>query len=232
QNPLLMSVRNDREEIAQILLTNGVDCTAKDYHIGWTALHCAAEKGHYTMAPLLLEHGVSKDDTDDNAKFTPLHCATQSGHEAIFRLLLESGVDPELPDINKSTALHNGAQHKQLGTEEIMWLLLEKGIRITSERDKYGFSALHIAALAERQNEVIFRMLLEHGASENALDTGGHTPLHCVRSEGILRLLLKYGADIQAQESSQRQTALHMAAPNNNFYMVKALLDQCQPAHH
>ena len=43
----------------------------------WTALHCAADRGHVEAVNMLLDRGAAIDATSDK-KWTALHCAASS----------------------------------------------------------------------------------------------------------------------------------------------------------
>jgi ankyrin repeat protein len=72
---------------------------------------------------------------------------------------------------------------------------------MTEERDRYGRSRLHYAAVDNDVETV--RALLDAGADASARDKSGHTPLHGAAQQGALevaRLLLERGADFHAYD--------------------------------
>lgn len=104
--------------------------------------------------------------------------------------------------------------------------------------------------LAEQGKELPALYLVHHGASVDAINRLGETPLHSAVSGGLMRVtaaLLDMGADPDAQTYSyssnggdcdgpfsaapvSRQTPLHMAVERGNPDMVAVLLsqDRCQ----
>lgn len=126
-----------------------------------------------------------------------------------MRLLLKMG-----PDINEKhdkggTALHQAAGK---GHKVVVLLLLEKGADINAKHR--GEMALHRAAWGGY--EPVVRLLLEKGADINAKTSYGNTPLHraaigylyslvphtAAKSPevtAVLKLLVDYSADIQAE---------------------------------
>jgi ankyrin repeat protein len=90
------------------------------FSIGYTALHCAADRGHLGVIRVLLSAGAEVDSKDKSApttektvvKFkyyslmffsggdTALHCAAQYGHPEVISVLLSAGA--EVNSKNKS----------------------------------------------------------------------------------------------------------------------------------
>jgi ankyrin repeat protein len=77
---------------------------------GWTALHCAARKGHKTVARLLLDNWVGVDAKSVDMRGVRLLLGLQesanSGHAAVVHLLLEKGLDITATVENGWIALH------------------------------------------------------------------------------------------------------------------------------
>jgi ankyrin repeat protein len=79
----------------------------------------------------------------------------------------------------------------------------------------------------------IARILLDHGATVNAENKKGRTPLHQVaqgtydsqeHGVSVAWLLLERGGDVHAQDK-QRNTPLHSAAFSGKLEIVKELLN-------
>ena len=78
-------------------------------------------------------------------------------------------------------------------------------------RGPYGWTALHVAALAGRPRAA--EQLLKHGANRNAIDEAGMTPLHWAARRGhaeVVRLLLEAGAEVMSRNKFD-MTPLHEA---------------------
>lgn len=101
---------------------------------------------------------------------------------------------------------------------------------LVQERYTYGRTLLHDAA--GEGCLPIMTLLLHLGADPNACDRGGHTPLYfvgnqCSAADGekVVPLLVQAGAQINAEDSIKRCTALHMAARRGNISVGAALLE-------
>jgi truncated hemoglobin YjbI len=101
---------------------------------------------------------------------------------------------------------------------------------LVRERYTNGRTLLHDAA--DAGDSAVVELLLQLGADANAVDLGGHAPLYGVGNAckaascaGVIRALVRGGANVHAQDGVQRCTALHMAARRGNVAVAEALLD-------
>jgi hemoglobin len=93
-----------------------------------------------------------------------------------------------------------------------------------------GKTLLHFAAGAGCLEVVV--LLLRLDIDPDIQDRGNHTPLYCVANEcgseagpGVVRALVRAGADVNACDGLTRATALHMAARRGHAEIAHALLD-------
>lgn len=86
---------------------------------GWTALHCAADKGHTDCLSVLLADGMVNVNRLTKSGETALMLACQYGHTAAARvLLLDRRTDPNI--VCKGwTALHHAIDNGYLQTMEV-----------------------------------------------------------------------------------------------------------------
>ena len=92
--------------------------------------------------------------------------------------------------------------------------------------NEYGVSPLHLACT--NQNADIVAVLLKAGADPNGTKWSGETALMSCANTGVTKAvtdMLAHGADVNAKESNQDQTALMWAAAENHADVVKALID-------
>ena len=220
--------------VTRLLLKHGADLNARRNDRSHP-LHDAALYGWTEVVRVLLEHAVDVDAADDARKIafheyinardaegnTPLHCASAGdalggdniARSNIVRLLLQHGANANARENNHSIALHLAAQY---GRVEVLHVLLE-----------------HVAIPGAVDDDSKAALL----GYVNAQDEDGNTPLHFA-SEGfyqkgrnislsfsnVARLLLEYGADVNAQGTNQ-STPLHVAAQCGTIEVVRVLLE-------
>ncbi len=149
-------------------------------------LGAAASAGNKDIVLLLLEHGAAVDDRRET-----------SGRTALMQVL-----------------------YSDASRADVVELLLKQGADANA-RDASGVTVLMYAAMAGSKVEIV-EMILAHGAEVNAAETGGRrvTALHLaallrMKPSGVLRLLLRAGADIDARDASGL-TALDWAVKKGN----------------
>ncbi|XP_071138004.1 transient receptor potential cation channel subfamily A member 1 homolog isoform X4 [Mytilus edulis] len=84
--PLHLAALSGHSKVANLLLTNGADVSARNGSM-WTPLDCAAAKGWVKTAKVLLE-ADSPVDPMDKTKTTPLHLGCRYGHSDVVKLLI------------------------------------------------------------------------------------------------------------------------------------------------
>jgi len=176
---------------------------------------------------------------------TVLHAALNAGQQSAVKLLLEMGADiNEMVTDCGSTALLASCHVGEAGYVEDVRILLQYGADVNAT-DTAGMTALHKAmrpTLCTEEEEVeVVRLLITGGAEVDAvsytqgppdIDTlvDGNTPLHCAAVHGDcavarMRLLVQYGADVNARTPLLGATALHMAACLGREQAVNVLLE-------
>ena len=235
ETPLHFACFRGKPEIARLLLDNGAQANAKNYH-GEIPLHLVS-RGEYDspdegvrVAKLLLERGTDINAQDEFG-WTPLHSASYNGRHEISQFLLLLGAKMKLENCLGETALHL-VRRGRYGTQDgvrIAQLLLDAGSDVNA-RDKRDWAPLHAACYYGRLK--IAQVLLDRGALTKAVDNQGKTALHQV-SEGIfesleagchiVELLLERGADPNSQDNNL-ETSLHVASRLGRPEIVQALL--------
>ena len=189
------------------LVSVGCSLTAPDTD-GWTPMDGAARGGNAPVVAALLAMGVAA---------TGQSLAHGAGHPDIVRVLLAAGAPPdemvgmEGDWVESATPLMRAARTSSL---ESVRLLLGAGAAV-NDFNEHGCTALMYALQgvatiidgarrAARTTEVV-ETLLAAGASPNARDFDGETPLHYLArngaqwwAAGVARLLLARGANASA----------------------------------
>lgn len=102
--------------------------------------------------------------------------------------------------------------------------LLSRGAHINDLEERTNSTPLHYAVIYKHKDLVCF--LLERRANPSAVNICGHAVLHCAVNAGdesIIKLLLKYGADLDAVDR-YGQTPKDMAINGHASPEIVALL--------
>ncbi len=156
---------------------------------------------------------------------SPLADAVEHGHVQGVQALLKEKVDVNASQPDGATALHWAAYKSDA---ESAAALIRAGANVNA-RNKYGVTPLALAA--DQGNTAVLDLLLKAGANPNDpinFVNSGETPvMHAARSAKIdaVKLLVRAGADVNAKENWNGQTALMWAAADGDSAMVTALLE-------
>ena len=153
------------------------------------------------------------------ASGTTLIDAVKAGNRAAVRTLATK-TTVNATEADGMTALHWAARADDVETVQ---LLIRAGANV-SAANRYGITPLSLAAT--NGNAVIARTLLKAGANANAVTGDGETVLMTAAHTGsadVVNALLERGANVNATEQWQNQTALMLAAAENNGAAITAL---------
>lgn len=168
-------------DAVSVLVNAGADVRTTDKD-GLTPLMNAAENG--TVATLeLLTAAADNDDAYLNAMsktgFTALIIAAAHGHADAVRHLIQAGANVEATADSAVTALMFASASNHI---EVMKVLMEDGNCNIEARHHNGGTALLEAATGGASKAL--RLLIEHGAVADIVDSDGVTPLMAVASFG------------------------------------------------
>lgn len=167
----------------------------------------AAKRGDVKLVKHYLSKGadVNANDARSEVGWTAIHLSAYDGFDDLMKVLLDSGGDANLV-IPSPDALKKG-----------------------DYTEKQGTTPLHLAAHQNRLSTV--KLMLSHGASIDAQDHGGNTPLHLASSvtleehADMVELLLAEGADVNIQTKEGRN-AWHLASSAKVKSMLLAAMDK------
>lgn len=192
---------------------------------------CAA--GDERAVTAWLDAGGSPDAPDQSTGMRPLHAAVSTGNFAVAQILLNRGAHI---DARNTVTGESPLQYVvRLRQTQAAAFLLTNGASVGS-RDATGYTVLHTAV--EAGDAGILRQVLD--AAVRATNGGiplytvlddkrnwdGNTPLHLAAkrgSEQTIRLLVSYGASLNARNDADGNTPLHCAVATDSLRAVKAL---------
>ena len=168
--PLITTVQNGYEYVAQLLLAGGAEPDIADDRDGMTPLFIAAYKGYQNLIRLLLNKGADINRGDKNGS-TPLYWAAQQGHKRTVSLLLEEGADPNIVNFDDMSPLLIASLN---GYKDVIETLIANGADVNIVEYLNGSTPLLVAAM-EGHKDVV-QLLLAKGADPYIADHDGNTP--------------------------------------------------------
>lgn len=240
--PLHYASQAGQAEVVSILLKHGAEVNKENFYKN-TPLHHASLLGHLKTASALLSHGAvmnSKNLSDG----TPLGYAVYSINPKIIALFLENGLDPK--GLGDERFLYNlpiktwlrikmdekEREEKKKKIVKIFSLLLEKGLDPNNFRPEilegktYGGDTYWNSAITGGNTKLV-ELLIRYGVNVNDVrDT--YSPLTSASMDGhvgLMKVLLKHGADVDLLNQDGTTTALYMAALSEQMKAVSTLLE-------
>ncbi|MDR2175441.1 MAG: ankyrin repeat domain-containing protein [Synergistaceae bacterium] len=219
----LASALNESPNAAAVLLRNGAAPNAPDKN-GRTPLWMASARAGAQIVQLLLDDGARADEPNDEG-IAPLFAASEKPDAAVLRLLLEAGADAGRRGKNRFTPLMSAAA---AGADlESIRVLLEGGSDPAAEDDQ-NRSAIHLLASRPDAAPEALALLIEAGASPNALDSSLTTPLMEAcrqKNTAAVRTLLNAGAKTGVRDRHSWTALLHAASRGAPEELYRLLLE-------
>lgn len=204
-----------------------------------TLMHTAAIDGNQGLVSMLLKHGAEINFRDKELK-TPVF---YSRDRKTLDFLLEKGADPNMQDLEQRTALHHfvinrnydlaagildfSANPNVVDKQKMTPILYPTILAIRKLLLKYGAdpsvkmpngnTLLHVSV--QKAKEDAIATLLSHKADVNAVDKNGKAPLYYAKTNKIRKMLLKHGANPNAE------LYLHSALKTKDKEFANALLE-------
>ena len=203
--PLASAASAGLTPIVQLLVDKGADINAQNAR-GETPLVLAACRGHIETVKTLVECGANVAEMDKQNR-TAQDRAAYNGHIDIISFLsndqtnrLTASGPPRARQLC-NTDLHFVDEVKKAAT------LVDGGLDI-SARNIHGSQPLHRAAKAGSPE--LSQFFIKLGASVNATDCGGNTPLHEAANASVAKILVASGASVNTQ-NRHGKSPLHIA---------------------
>ena len=182
--PLSVASKNERFEVARVLLEQGADANYRDNR-GRSVLHFASRHRSDDLARLLLDHGANLNASDTWGE-TALHGASSEGSISVVTLLLKYGANVDARSKPGRTPLQWAVE---MGHLEVVQLLISHGADVNARKEN-RWTPLHLAACFGHLQ--IVEVLLEYGTDPHARNDKGETPFQLasrLNRTQIMRLL-------------------------------------------
>jgi ankyrin repeat protein len=176
-------------------------------------LHIAAQRGFLNTCKLLLDAGANVNSQHPTTLMTPLHCAAQKAkggsqvHRDILELLGKYDAK-DLTNANGLTPLCLAATSPD-GLHSVR-TLIEMGMHVNPTGTRDGVTPLMKAC----------SVVSVHAAHGNG------RPNNRDVMAPIVKRLLDAGADVNAQMTTSKNTALHLAASRGSLQLCQALMEK------
>ena len=212
---------------------------------GTMALHRAVLFGH-TKAILALAVAGASLDAQGSQGITPLHAAAGVGHTEAIYTLVAAGASLEAQEAQGLTPLHTAAG---TGQTKAIKALVALGASLEAQSQN-GLTPLHVAAMFDGTNRAeelheelaatgvyalsapasyaeMITALVAAGASLDAQDDNGETPMHLAASRNhteAVKALVAAGASLNAR-NVQGQTPLMLAIDEGHRKVAMVLVE-------
>ncbi|KFY14389.1 hypothetical protein V492_02658 [Pseudogymnoascus sp. VKM F-4246] len=210
--PLEPAAEQGDPKILALLLKYGAEVNQQHKGSG-RALQAAAYFGHVEVVALLIEHGADVNSKEGSFG-SVLEAAATGGQSGIIATLIAHGAKVNNPEDGKEGELQKAVRS---GNLIAVTLLLEHGADVNRQCGRSG-TALHLAAHVGQEEQIGFRR--------------GSFPDTRIDNIAMIDLLMKYGADVNAQGACLGHilcpeppgSVLHAAATISNTAIVESII--------
>lgn len=191
---------------------------------GFTPLvEASASTRHSEIIELVLNRGANIHQANAHGLYALQSAIAFNPNPRIAEILIEHGADTSVQTADGMPLLHLAAGHTQ--SVEIIDFLLDLGFS-ADEKDDFGLTPLHYAAKDSKNLEIIER-LIEFTSDIDSRNNLGWTPLHFAafaNTPNVAKILLKKGADPNAENYDMSATPVFAAAANTKYPQMFAVL--------
>lgn len=223
RRPVHYAAASVTSDALQVLINAGANLSDQDNQKR-NCLHIAAMTGRADNIRLILQTSPNMINLRDKKSMTALAYASKYGNTEAVKALIQFKAKPNVGvGAARMTPLIWAAAYGHL--ELTQYLLNEAKARVLG-KDKFKRTALTMAC--RNGFTKIASLLLQNGSEWDHSDSSMNTPLHYAAAYGwldIMELLLKVGADVNAQ-NSWKISPINIAMLKNHHGCVKRFLEE------
>ena len=251
--PLNHAISSDELEMVELMIELGADPHHAN-HGGHSMLDSAALSGRREIAHYLISLGVrptvhhlaaigdlhalerllertpallGSSPAGGRWMMSALHAAASATNLESVCFLLSAGAEVDCQDHNGHTPLALAVEQSSDARIAVVETLIAHGADPTARAGQNGGTALHRAVVCGDAR--LAEVLLSNGASPNARDFSGKTPLHqaVTKNQKLVRLVLARTPDlgVRSRERAGHETALEYARRLKKPAVVELLED-------
>ena len=197
---------------------------------GWTAVHCAAQKGNLDVLKLLHSNGANIHQETGNGSNCIISATLGTGDCKTVTWLIQQGVDVNHCNKDGWTAVHGAAQK---GNLDVLKLLQSNGTNIHQESSD-GTNCIMSASLGPGDCKIV-TWFIEQGVDVNHCNKDGWTAVHCAAQKGnlhVLKLLHSNGANIHQETSNGFNCIMSASLGTGDCKTMKWLIQQGVDVNH
>jgi len=227
KTPLYTAVEKKNKELIKFLLHQGAGPFIKNYR-KQSPFVCAILHNDFDFFNFFIEQcpEILQDPLlefqDDEGKTPLIHAVEIDNTRIIHYLLKHFTFDIDKEDMDGCTALHH------VKSTYAAYLLVQSGM-VVNMHNKYGQTPLRLACLRNVDSAIIDTFIAA-GGDNLEVDRDGNTLLHATRNVSIANILLRRGANINA-ENGLKKTPLHLAVKYLNPSFANYLISQKANIH-
>ncbi|MBQ7652472.1 MAG: ankyrin repeat domain-containing protein, partial [Victivallales bacterium] len=215
-------IRHACMKILQLLLKHGMNINSilQDNNNNIPLLHWAVSFLPASFIKLLLKAGADLNIMDNKSRSAVFHVVDNEFSLEVLSVLLDAGTNPNAQDRNKDTPLIVFC--RSCAAPQAMKRLIMAGADVNLANRK-DLTPLHALCMSTDESSLKFaenlQPLLDEGASVNAQDYYGNTPLHYAaqyQNNHNLSLFISKASPLLELSNAQGKTPLHLAALKSN----------------
>ncbi|XP_049762865.1 ankyrin-1-like [Schistocerca cancellata] len=236
RTPLHYAALTGNHRVMKLLISLGANVNALDVYgktpIVMPAIHSL--KDCRLVKQLLINAGADLTVRDKHGK-TALHTSFENDNIEITKFLMKKHQQEIGCDNDGNNILHCAARARRDALDKVKYILNKK-LTTLEEKNENGETALMCAVQLpswHTEKQTLVQILLTSGASPNAKDSQGKTPLHIAAAEGdakTVEALIAAGADVTERDLNGRMP-LHWAAQSYSAEAVELLLNERNEQH-